>query len=147
MTNFEHKAKYLKLRKAAKRGLLTSTLSNTDGNFQMLPDRLIPELRKARETDMSYAEMITWVTQADVNQHNDGLKVIKIKKIKTENEQVDKTKTQDKEKEKSNLMDPNGLVLNPRYLCYNCSNYGHSSRDCLAPYCNYCWLGSTSDSC
>ena len=138
MTKFEHKAKYLKLKKDAKRGLLTSTLINTEGKFQMLPERLIPELKKVRETDMSYAEMITWITQADVNQHNDGLKVIKIKKIKTENEQPDRTKIADREKDKPNLMDPNGMILNPRYLCYQCSNYGHSSRDCLAPYCNQC---------
>ena len=45
MTQFDYKAKYLKLKKDAKRGLLTSTLTNTEG--------------KVRETDMSYAELIT----------------------------------------------------------------------------------------
>jgi len=81
MTKFEHKAKYLKLKKDAKRGLLTVTLANTEGKFQMLPDRLIPELKKVREVDMSYSEMITWITQADVNQTNDGLKTLKPRSI------------------------------------------------------------------
>ena len=91
MTKFEHKAKYLKLKKDAKRGLLTATLANTEGKFQMLPDRLIPELKKVREVDMSYTEMITWITQADVNQTNDGLKTLKIKRVISEkNEETDK---------------------------------------------------------
>jgi hypothetical protein len=42
-------------------------------------------------------------------------------------------------KKKEQMMtDPNGLTIRVKYLCYNCSNYGHSSRDCLAPYCNLC---------
>jgi len=84
--------------------------------------------------------MITWITQADVNQTNDGLKTLKIKRVTSEkNEETEKKiKLTEREKDKPDLTDPNGLILNPKYLCYNCSNYGHSSRECLAPYCNLC---------
>ena len=45
MTRFDSKANYLKLEKGAKRGLLTATLANTHGKIQLLPDRLVKELR------------------------------------------------------------------------------------------------------
>jgi hypothetical protein len=49
MTRFNTKANYLELQRGAKRGLLTSTLSNTCGKIQLLPDRLVTELRRVRE--------------------------------------------------------------------------------------------------
>ena len=84
---------------------------------------------------MTYKDTLVWLTQQDINHINDGLKVLKIKKIqKDEEEQVDKVPTM---KEKEQMMtDPNGLTIRVKYLCYNCSNYGHSAKDCLAPYCN-----------
>jgi hypothetical protein len=79
MTRFNTKANYLELTRGAKRGLLTSTMSNTQGKIQLLPDRLVAELRRVREIDMSYDDMLIWLTQQDINRMNDGLKVIKIK--------------------------------------------------------------------
>ena len=137
MTKFNNRATYLKLKSGAKRGLLTAIYANTGEKIQLLPDRLITELKRVREIDMTYKDMLVWLTQQDINQMNDGLKVLKIKKIqKDEEEQVDKVATM---KEKEQMMtDPNGLTIRVKYLCYNCSNYGHSAKDCLAPYCNQC---------
>jgi len=86
MTRFNSKADYLKLEKGARRGLLTATMANTHGKIQLLPDRLVKELRRVREIDMTYDEMVIWLTQQDINQMNDGLKVIKLKKILVEDE-------------------------------------------------------------
>ena len=57
MTKFNHKADYLKLKSGAKRGLLTTTLAKTHGKFQLLPDRLIEELKHAHKTDMNFADL------------------------------------------------------------------------------------------
>jgi hypothetical protein len=81
MTKFNNRATYLKLKSSAKRGLLTATYANTGGKIQLLPDRLITELKRVREIDMTYKDMLVWLTQQDINQMNDGLKVLKIKKI------------------------------------------------------------------
>ena len=69
---------------------------------------------------------------------NDGLKVIRLKKILVEDEKEDHKRHTDKARGKTNIVDPNGLDLIPTLLCYNCMNYGHSARDCKAPYCNQC---------
>jgi hypothetical protein len=42
---------------------------------------------------MGYKEMVAWLTQADINQINDGLKMMKIKKIKVDGKDTDTTKT------------------------------------------------------
>ena len=134
MTKFNHKADYLKLKSGAKRGLLTTTLSNTNGKFQLLPDRLIEELKYARKTDMNFREMVTWLTQQDINQMNDGIKMLKVKKIHADDveEKVKKiVPNKDKDKESNQMHDPNGLLIRVSYKCYNCQNYGHSSKDCL----------------
>jgi hypothetical protein len=138
MTSFNNKAEYLKLENGARRGLLTATLANTHGKIQLLPDRLVKELRRVREIDMTYDEMVIWITQQDINQMNDGLKAIKIKKILVESEKEDNKRYADKARGKTHIVDPNGLDLIPTLLCYNCMNYGHSARDCKAPYCNQC---------
>jgi hypothetical protein len=138
MTRFDSKANYLKLKKGAKRGLLTATLANTNGKIQLLPDRLVKELRRVREIDMSYSEMLIWLTQQDINQMNDGLKVIKVKRITTDGDKEEDKKKLEKGREQIKITDPNGLELIPKLLCYNCLNYGHGARDCKAPYCNQC---------
>jgi hypothetical protein len=68
---------------------------------------------------MSYTEMITWITQADINQTNDGLKTIKIKRFTTEKseEPEKRSRITEKERDKSGLVDPNGLTINPKFLC------------------------------
>ena len=109
MTRFNNKAEYLKLEKGARRGLLTATMANTQGKIQLLPDRLVKELRRVREIDMTYDEMLIWLTQQDINQMNDGLKVIRVKKIMAETEKDDSKKYADKVKGKINIVDPNGL--------------------------------------
>ena len=141
MTKFNHKAEYLKLKSGAKRGLLTTTFANTNGKFQLLPDRLIEELKHARKTDMNYREMVAWLTQQDINQMNDGLKVLKVKKIIadiTEDKKKTVTSNRDKDKESKNMYDPNGLLIRVSYRCYNCQNYGHSSKNCMAKFCYQC---------
>jgi len=138
MTRFDSKANYLKLKKGAKRGLLTATLANTNGKIQLLPDRLVKELRRVWEVDMSYSEMLVWLTQQDINQMNDGLKLIKVKRIVTDCDKDEEKKTLDKGRDQGKITDPNGLELIPKLLCYNCLNYGHGARDCKAPYCNQC---------
>jgi hypothetical protein len=123
MTKFNHKADYLKLKNGAKRGLLTTTLTNTNGKFQLLPDRLIEELKYARKTDMNFREMVTWLTQQDINQMNDGIKVLKVKKIHADDveEKVKKViPNKDKDKESNQMHDPNGLLIRVSYKCYNC---------------------------
>jgi hypothetical protein len=50
------------LEKGARRGLLTATMANTQGKIQLLPDRLVKELRRVREIDMTYDEMLIWLT-------------------------------------------------------------------------------------
>ena len=67
------------------------------------------ELRRVREIDMTYDEMLIWLTQQDINQMNDGLKVIRVKKIMAETEKDDSKKYADKVKGKINIVDPNGL--------------------------------------
>ncbi|NDB84977.1 MAG: hypothetical protein EB127_20085, partial [Alphaproteobacteria bacterium] len=98
---------------------------------------------------MSYDDMLIWLTQQDINQMNDGLKVIKIKKIIAESDKdYDKNKI-DKGHARS-MADPNGLELIPRLQCFNCMNYGHGARDCNAPYCNQCEIirpGHQSNAC
>ena len=76
---------------------------------------------------MNFSDMCAWLTQQDINQMNDGLKTTN----KRPKDEEDSSKEQ-------KFIDPNGLVLRAHYLCYNCSNYGHSSKDCLAPFCNQC---------
>ena len=138
MTRFDSKANYLKLKKGAKRGLLTAPLANTNGKIQLLLDRLVKELRRVREVDMSYSEMLVWLTQQDINQMNDGLKLIKVKRIVTDCDKDEERKTLDKGRDQGKITDPNGLELIPKLLCYNCLNHGHGARDCKAPYCNQC---------
>jgi len=141
MTKFNHKADYLKLKSGAKRGLLTTTLANTHGKFQLLPDRLIEELKHARKTDMNFREMVAWLTQQDINQMNDGLKILKVKKIIADDPEEKGKKIfnhKEKDKELNNMIDPNGLLIRVSYRCYNCQNYGHSSKDCMANFCYQC---------
>jgi hypothetical protein len=137
LTKFNHKTTYLKLKSGAKRGLLMATYANTNGKIQLLADRLIPELKRVRELDMNFSDMCDWLKQQDINQLNDGLKAIKVKKIKAHQNSKESTDEVDSRKDQK-FVDPNGLVLRAHYLCYNCSNYGHSAKDCLAPYCNQC---------
>jgi len=87
---------------------------------------------------MSYSEMLVWLTQQDVNQMNDGLKLIKVKRIVTDCDKDEEKKTLDKGRDQGKITDPNGLELFPKLLCYNCLNYGHGARDCKAPFCNQC---------
>ena len=72
MVTFHNKATYLGLNEHAKRGLLTSTLTNTDGNIQLLPDRLIKELKHVREQDLNYNDTVIWLKRQDIRQANDG---------------------------------------------------------------------------
>ena len=138
MIRFNSKADNLKLEKGAKRGLLTATITKKQGKIQLLPDRLVKELRRVREVDITYDEMLIWLTQQDINQMNDGLKTLKIKKITAEPDKEEKKKQIEKGRGKIIISDPNGLELIASLLCYNCMSYGHSARDCNAPYCNQC---------
>jgi len=82
MVSFNNKTTYLGLNEHAKRGLLTSTLGNTDGKVQLLPDRLIKELKHVREQDLNYDDTVTWIKRQDIRQSNDGVSKVKnVKKI------------------------------------------------------------------
>ena len=72
MVSFHNKSTYLGLNEHAKRGLLTSTLTNTDGRVQLLPDRLIKELKHVREQYLYYNDTVIWLKRQDIRQTNDG---------------------------------------------------------------------------
>ena len=139
---FENKCEYLGLTDHAKRGLLTSTMQNTDGKVQILCDRLIPELKHVREEDLDYNSMVAWLKRQDIRQLNDGLSKPKaLKKIITTVVNKEEAKYIDKalpKRTEQTMIDGKGLIMRPKMLCFNCSNYGHGANDCSAPFCSKC---------
>ena len=95
MVSFHNKATYLGLNDHAKRGLLTATLANTDGKNQLLPDRLIKELKHVREQDLNYNDTVSWLKRQDIRQANDGLPKYKsVKKVIDRSSEPKKIKDQ-----------------------------------------------------
>ena len=142
MVSFNNKTTYLGLNDHAKRGLLTSTLGNTDGKVQLLPDRLIKELKHVREQDLNYDDTVIWLKRQDIRQANDG--VSKVKNVKTIQEKIIDIK-RNKElavtnrwtKKEPNL-DGDGSLVRPKTICHNCGNYGHTAHYCKTSFCCDC---------
>jgi hypothetical protein len=124
MVSFNNKCTYLGLNEHAKRGLLTATLANTDGKNQLLPDRLIKELKHVREQDLDYNDTVTWLKRQDIRQANDGLpkdKVVKrIQEKITDERKIKSHPDPHSRPDNDLLMDGDGVMVKPKVICHNC---------------------------
>jgi hypothetical protein len=142
MVSFHNKATYLGLNDHAKRGLLTATLANTDGKNQLLPDRLIKELKHVREQDLNYNDTVSWLKRQDIRQANDGLPKYKsVKKVIDRSSEPKKIKDQSENYNRPDmeaLTDGDGMIIKPKVNCHNCCNYGNLAPKCKTMFCCDC---------
>ena len=119
LSEFETKAKALKLKDDVKLHQLRTCKKNNKGKRQFLPDRLLDDLKHTERNHMGYEATVNHLTGADNGMHISDPELANSKKNDSRGSSIHR-------------------VLDPTLVCHNCNNTGHVATGCKSAWCGFC---------